>query len=312
MRDRGSGFRGLPTGREFYRNEIVRGRRLATRLQRVSRHSPDPRTGGLLHSIVTLARPAKFKALEPTHADLRYTQEPRRGVAPLCDVYLPSKSANRAHPSVVIVHGGGFVIGHRRMKPVRLLATRLCRERFACCTVDYRLLLRGGGLDAQIEDVTAAANFWRSECERFGCDPTRISMLGFSAGAALMFLHAGGGGHEYHRLVSVYGAMDFRHMSGLMAELLLSMALGTRDRRVWRERSPSAHAHSSSPVLIIHGTDDDVVPVSHATRLHESRRERGLPTELELVPGMRHGWLNDASLPETDLAVSRAVAFLRD
>lgn len=224
-------------------------------------------------------------------------------------MYLPEEG--KAHPSVVVVHGGGFVIGHRRMKPVRLVATRLCRAGFAVCTVDYRLLLRGGGLDAQVDDVAAAASFWRTECARFGCDEARISMLGFSAGASLMLLHAGSSEHAYHRLVSIYGPTDFHRISGRRAGLLLRMILGTSDRAQWKDKSPSARAGTSSPLLIIHGTDDDLVPVGHATRLHEARAARGLPSELELVHGMRHGWLNDASLPETEQAIRRVVAFLR-
>jgi acetyl esterase/lipase len=275
----------------------------------VSTAPPDPRTGGLLYSLSVLARPARFEALEPTHGAVRYAARSRRGIAPLCDVYLPPESG--AHPSVVIVHGGGFVIGHRRMKPVRLLATRLCRAGFAVCTVDYRLLFRGGRLDAQVEDVTAAATFWRAESARFGCDPARISMLGLSAGASLMILHAGTSPHTYHRLVSLYGAIDFDRFAGRRAELVLGMILGTRDRRAWKQKSPAMYADMKAPLLTIHGTDDDLVPVGHATRLHESRIARGLPSELELVPGMRHGWMSDASLPESEQAIARVLTFLR-
>ena len=232
----------------------------------------------------------------------------RRGIPPLCDVYLPTGS--RPYPSVIVVHGGGFVIGHRRMKPVRLVATRLCEAGFAVCAIDYRLLFRGGGLAVQVEDVTAAATFWRSEQARFGCDPSRVSMLGFSAGAALMLLHAARS-EPYHRLVNVYGAVDLHRVSGRRAELLLGALTGTRERRAWEAMSPSAHAHTPSPLLTIHGTRDALVPVAHATRLHEARRARGLPSELELVEGMPHGWLNDASLPETERAVQRVIAFLR-
>lgn len=271
--------------------------------------SREERTGGLLHALYLLARPARFEALEPTHGSVPYAEGSRRGVAPLCDVYLPAGSG--PHPSVVVVHGGGFVIGHRRMKPVRLIATRLCGAGFAVCAVDYRLLLRGGGLDAQVEDVTAAATFWQKECARFGCDPARISMLGFSAGASLMLLHAGASAHAYHRLVSIYGALDFHRMSGRRAALLLRMILETSDRRVWEEKSPSLHANMTSPLLLIHGTSDELVPVAHAKRLHQSRSERGLPSEIEIVPGMPHGWLNDASLPQTEQAIARVVTFLR-
>jgi len=257
---------------------------------------------------VLLAGPARFEALEPTHAGVPYTGRRRRGVSPLCDVYLPTGPG--PHASVIVVHGGGFVIGHRRMKPVSLIATRLCQAGLAVCSVDYRLLLRGGGLDAQVEDVTTAATFWRSEHRRFGCDPARVSMLGFSAGAALMLLHAAKS-EPYHRLVNIYGAVDFHRMSGRRAEVLLRMLTGTRDRRAWEEMSPSTHAHMPTPILTIHGTHDKLVPVAQAKRLHEARRARGLPSELEIVEGMPHAWLNDASLPETDRAVQRVIAFLR-
>lgn len=196
------------------------------------------------------------------------------------------------------------------MKPVRLVATRLCEAGLAVCAIDYRLLFRGGGLDAQVEDVTAAAAFWRAEHARFGCDPARVSMLGFSAGAALMFLHVAKS-EPYHRLVNVYGALDLHRMSGRRAELLLRILTGTRDRRAWEEMSPSTHARTPSPLLTIHGTHDQLVPVAQAMRLHEARRARGLPSELEIVEGMPHGWLNDASLPETERAVQRVIAFLR-
>lgn len=269
----------------------------------------DTRAGGILGALALLARPARFEAMAPTHPDVRYAETRRRGISPLCDVYLPEEPG--PHPSVVVVHGGGWVIGHRRMKPVRLIATRLCRAGFAVCSVDYRLLFRGGALDAQLEDVTAAATFWRSQHVRFRCDPSRISMLGFSAGAALMLLHAGTSEHAYHRLVNVYGAVDFHEMPGRAKALLVRMLLGTGDRRVWQQRSPSAHAHTEAPLLTLHGTRDELVPVAHATRLHEARLARGLPSELELVKGMPHAWLNDASLPETERAVERVVAFLR-
>jgi acetyl esterase/lipase len=270
-------------------------------------------TGGLFHALSILAQPARFEAVAPTHRGVPYARNARRGVAPLCDVYLPTPHGGpSSRASVIVVHGGGFVIGHRAMKPVRLVATRLCEAGFAVCAIDYRLLLRGGGLDAQVEDVNAAAAFWRRECAGFGCDPERISMLGFSAGAALMLLHAGTSAHGYHRLVNVYGATDFTRMSGRQADLLLALVTGTRDRRVWARKSPVVHADMATPLLTIHGLEDDLVPVAQATSLHDSRRARGLPSELELVPRMRHGWLNDASLPETEQAIARVLRFLRD
>jgi acetyl esterase/lipase len=262
----------------------------------------------MLHALLTLAQPPRFEPCAPTHADLAYAEGRRRGIAPLCDVYLPTSGGTGA--SVIVVHGGGFVIGHRRMKPVLLLATRLVEAGYAVCAIDYRLCFRGGGLPDQVTDVEAAAAFWRRECARFGCDPERISLLGFSAGATLSLLHASETEHAYHRLISIYGVTDFERVAGRRAELLLRVAIGTGDRRAWRQYSPVARPHPPTPLLLIHGTEDRLVPVSHAHRLHRERSQAGHPTELVLVPGMRHGWLNDASLNESEEAVVRVLDFL--
>lgn len=47
----------------------------------------DGRTGGLLGALALLARPATFEAMDPTHADVRYGDARRAGIAPLCDMY---------------------------------------------------------------------------------------------------------------------------------------------------------------------------------------------------------------------------------
>ncbi|MFK8002109.1 MAG: alpha/beta hydrolase family protein [Polyangiales bacterium] len=268
---------------------------------------PIERSGGLFFALYTLVKRPSFDARAPTVEGVRYNERGGRR-APLYDVYLPD-SGDR-HPSVVLVHGGGFVIGHRKMKPVRLVATRLVEAGFAVCAVDYRLLFRGGGIKEQLEDVEHAGDHWRGSCAELGCDPERVSLAGFSAGAALAMLHAGRTARPYHRLLSMYGPADFSRVEGRRASLLMRLVMGTSDRDTWRAYSPHTFIHTPTPTLLIHGGDDRMVPVSHAHQLQRTRAEAGLPTELEIIEGMRHGFVNDAQLPETTHAISRAIEFL--
>ncbi len=270
---------------------------------------PGPTPRDLIYAAWVRARPDGFRPMAPTLPALPYAGERAPGVPRLVDVYLPGGDAR--HPSVIIVHGGGFILGSRRMKPVRFLATRLCEAGVAVCAVDHRLLFRGGGLEAQLADVDAAAAFWRERAEELGCDPQRISMLGLSAGAGLMLISAARASAPYHRLVSVYGVLDFDVVRGGAGEMLLGRLLGTSDRSAWAARSPVEHASHDPPLLLIHGTEDRLVPAEHSLRVHQRRAALGLPTRLELFDGMRHGWLNDASLPQSERAISLVLEFLR-
>jgi len=47
------------------------------------------------------------------------------------------------------------------------------------------------------------------------------------------------------------------------------------------------------PIISIHGDGDDVVPYSHAVRLHEALNKAGVKNELVTIYGGKHGWFSD-------------------
>ncbi|GER81726.1 MAG: S9 family peptidase [Thermogemmatispora sp.] len=59
---------------------------------------------------------------------------------------------------------------------------------------------------------------------------------------------------------------------------------------VYRARSPLTYAAQvTTPTLILHGAEDDCVPVSQAHAFYRALRERGVPTELVIYPREGHG-----------------------
>lgn len=265
--------------------------------------------GGLAHALWTLCTPMRVPAREPTHPALVYRPEAPRGIAPRVDVYLPEGPG--PHPSVTLVHGGAFLIGSRRMKPIRYLATRFVEAGMAVAALDYRMLFRGGRLDEAVDDVTVMQRWWREQSERFELDPDRRAILGFSAGAALMWLSTADAPEPPSRLVSVYGLYDFCWLSGRRAAWLRRRLLRTGDLDIWRARSPLTQATCPSPTLIVHGEDDVMVPASQARTLAATREAAGLPTALRVVPGARHGFLNHAGSPTAEACIADIVTFLR-
>ncbi len=268
-----------------------------------------PPSRGIVQALWSLATPLKGTPARPAHRGLRYREGGSlRAVAPRVDVYLPRAPGPR--PSVVLVHGGGFVIGARDMKPMRLLATHLVGAGFAVASIDYRLIFRGGRADEALADVADAVRWWRGQAGRFALDPGRVSMAGMSAGAALIWLHAATTPDPIERIVSVYGVYDFAWLGGGPASLMRSLLLRSRDVDIWRARSPVERCVSPAPSLLIHGTDDTLVPLAHAHALHARRVGAGLPSEIEVYEGQPHGFMNQDGSVATDHALRRILGFL--
>ena len=268
-----------------------------------------PPSRGILKAVWSLATPLTITPEVPTHRALAYRGgRSLRAVAPRVDVYLPEGGGPR--PSVVLVHGGGFVIGSRDMKPMRLLATHLVRAGFAVASIDYRLIFRGGRADEALTDVADAVAWWHAQGDRFGLDLGRVSMAGMSAGAALIWMHSATTELPIHRIASIYGLYDFSWLGGGPAKLMRTLLLRSDDVSVWRQRSPVERCLNPAPTLLVHGTQDTLVPLAHARALHERRLGEGLTTELEIYDAEPHGFMNHDGSDASQHALARVVAFL--
>ena len=199
------------------------------------------------------------------------------------------------------------------MKPVRLLATRLCAAGYAVGAFDYRMILRGGRLKEALDDLDAMHRFWFGQAEAWHLDPARIHMAGFSAGAALMLLHANSGPETpLARLVSIYGAYDLSALRGWRTIVLNRLLFRSKDPHEWAARSPINNCRFRAPLLVIHGIADRLSRITHAYRLVATREAAGLKTRSAYFPAMPHAWLNDARLPESDAAIDAVLSFLKD
>lgn len=206
----------------------------------------------------------------------RYRADRRRGIPPLADIYTPAAPRT----NILLVHGGGLVVGSRRMRPIRILAERFVREGARVCSIDYRMVFRGGRLDEAVEDVRAALAFWTA---RVG--PTQV--VGLSMGATLAML-AGDTGVE--RLACCFGLYEVDHLPRLYRHLLR-----------WRFDS-----HPPIPTLLLHGDADRLVPVAQAHRLAAERTARALPTELVVVPGAPHGFF---TTPHAEVGIAALLRY---
>lgn len=225
--------------------------------------------------------------------------EPRWGIRPRVEVFAPTDPIG----AVVLLHGGAFVVGHRKMPVMIRMAEALNRQGLVAVSVDYRMLGRGGRFDASLADTLAAMDWWRHRNPELP-----IGVLGMSAGGALAAIAATEGGAE--ALVGVYGPYDFTSLPGQpRVRRPTKWLLRTTDPEELHAISPLARASAPIPTLLFHGRRDRLVPIAHAHALVRARRDRGLPVELVEVDAS-HGYLRRSRSVEARRTVDRAAAFL--
>lgn len=112
--------------------------------------------------------------LGPTHADLPYGPDERQAL----DFWAAAGDGPR--PLVVIIHGGGWINGDKRLKRPPL-APFLDRG-ISVAAINYRLA-PSHPLPAPVHDAARAIQFLRWKGETLGIDPDRIGLTGTSAGA---------------------------------------------------------------------------------------------------------------------------------
>jgi len=267
-----------------------------------------PRPLAVFEALWSLRGPVENERA-PTVTALRYRPERPRGIAPLMDLWAPRAPA--VGSAVLLLHGGGFTVGHRAMKPMRLLASRLCDAGLAVASADYRMIFRGGRLDESLDDALTAFAFWREESQRRGWSDGRTSLVGLSAGGALAVLAAAQCDPPPHRLAGCFGLYDFDDLRGPLASLLPRVLLRTGDPAQWRARSPLEAPPTPAPTLLLHGTDDGLVPVAQARALAARREALGLPTRLVELADAPHAYFN-APCEAADRSLRELVAHLTE
>lgn len=109
----------------------------------------------------------------------------------LLDVYLPPDEGRGALPTIVLVHGGGFISGSRN--DMASTAKSYARRGFVVANIDYRLdpdattsvdrYLQAA--TAAIDDGMEAARWLKANASIFRIDTSRIAFVGSSAGGAV-------------------------------------------------------------------------------------------------------------------------------
>jgi acetyl esterase/lipase len=213
------------------------------------------------------------------------------GESLLLDVYRTRPSGN-SRPAVILIHGGGMWTGSRTH--MEQSARQLAQAGYVAFSVDYRLVDAVAGCHrwpAQLDDVQRAVRWVRAHAEDYGVEPERIGAFGWSAGGQLAALLGTRDTRDVTAPMASYSSrvscvVDLAGDVDLAAytdppELHEVVALlGGTVQEVperYRDASPLTWIDvRTAPFLVIHGAQDDVVPIEQSLRLVAALQAAGV------------------------------------
>lgn len=195
------------------------------------------------------------------------------------DIFIPHGDTLSKRPALIFAHSGGFLIGSRKNEDMLALCDSFARRGYVTATIDYRSgmgvtltrylgifishisLAEENGIRAfyrATQDSRAAIRFLKHNADLYGIDTSKIYMVGSSAGGFValnnLYMNQSEEIPPEALIAPTLGNLDTVGVQGYgsTANSIVSM---------WGAfQGPELIENDTTPVFLIHGEDDDVVP----------------------------------------------------
>ncbi|MFN8628675.1 MAG: alpha/beta hydrolase [Candidatus Binatia bacterium] len=246
----------------------------------------------------------------------------------LLDIYRPVSRPQRC-PTLLQVHGGGWMIGNKEQQALPLM-NFLSARGWVCVACNYRLSPKATFPDHLI-DVKRALAWIRQHGAEYGADPNFIAVTGGSAGGHLSALTAltandpalqpgfEDADTSVAACVPFYGVYDFLDRYNLrgtqsMAPVLEKYVMKSSPesgRADWEKASPYSRVRPDAPpFFVIHGTHDSLAFVEDAQYFVRALRAVSRnPVAYAELPGAQHAFEVFHSL-RTEYVINAVAWFL--
>ena len=202
------------------------------------------------------------------------------------DVYAPRRM-DTARPVAVFLYGGGWERG--RKWDYGWVAQALAARGYVVVLPDYRLYPQVR-FPEFLNDSAQAVRWTVDHAAAYGGDPSRVVLLGHSAGAynAVMLglapsylQHAGVDPARIVGVVGIAGPYDFLPLKGHMADVFgVGDPAATQPVKLVRADAP--------PMLLVTGSADTIVDPRETASLDAALRAAGAQVESRSYPGVGH------------------------
>ena len=238
-----------------------------------------------------------------------------------CDIYLP-KQEKATYPVVIHIYGSAwFSNSSKGAADLGTIVKALLNAGYAVVCPNHRSSM-DAKWPAQLHDIRAVIRFVRGEAAKYHFDPSFVATSGFSSGGHLASIAATTSGQKQAKVgtvdidlegnVGLYsdyssrvdaavdwsGPIDLLHMDcgeGMKMEkspeeVLLGVKKEDNPDR-YKTLSPISYLDADDvPIIVFHGTVDNVVPFCQGEIFARALQDKGVKHEFYPVEGGGHGF----------------------
>ncbi len=245
-------------------------------------------------ALIDLVRGLPEGAIAPQHQTVLTPD----GAVLAVEIYQPP-SALRPHPAIVTLYGGAWQRG--APAATARFSAYMAAQGYTVFAIDYRHAPKHQ-FPTQIEDVQTALTWISDRATTYSIDPSRMALVGWSAGAHLAMLATyGPGALPVQAVVSYYGPVNLAAgyynppvPDPIDTTAVLESFLGGNPEELpelYRQASPISSVRPGlPPTLLIYGQRDHLVQLSYGQQMYERLTSSGNPAALIVIPWAEHAF----------------------
>jgi len=216
---------------------------------------------------------------------------------PRMEIHRPAQPNGTA----VLILGGGGYFRIQVGTAARPMAQWLASIGVTTAVLYYRMPADGWPASAPFADGQRAMRLLRANADALGIDPTKIGVMGASAGANLAGILATRFDHDFYPALDASDRLPSR--PDFLAMLYPVVTLKppydtTRSRRELATQPDAVEAYSVEghvrrdmpPVFLAHAADDRIADVGHSLLMFQAARAQDVPAELHIFDRGGHSW----------------------
>lgn len=213
------------------------------------------------------------------------------------DLYQPANDQENMRPLIIWMHGGGFKLGSKTAKGVKVWSKTFAQRGYVCASINYRLskknplfhfdeLLKASFY--AVQDAKRAIAYFRKNAAHYHIDPDKIILGGNSAGGFMALDAAYSQNEIFGHMANVPDA-DIRN-EGMPNQPVYAVInyWGGIYNLEWLK-------NAKTPIISVHGSKDGLVPLTHKNAplngsldIKNKADELHIPNTLKIYEGYSH------------------------